>query len=200
MSLYEKIIACVAGGPSLTAEDCSVLSEAGFPSIAVNNSWQIIPSCLAIYAADCCWWEENHSTIDSPAERWCGDAFTARRFGINCLPSALPGSFNSGQRAIELAIHLGAKTVLLVGYDCSVRRGVHWHGRHAQLANPDAFSVNRWQSEFEQLKAWARGVEIINCSRSTRLRCFPKMRLETALERLLSETGPRRSDLPLLTT
>lgn len=196
----KQVIACVASGPSLTSDDCQMLSQANIPTIAVNSSWQAAPFSFAIYAADCCWWEENHGTINSPAERWCGDAFTARRFGINCLPSALPGSFNSGQRAIELAIHLGAKTVLLAGYDCSLRHGVHWHGKHAQLANPDAFSVNRWQSEFEQLKARARGVEIINCSRSTLLRCFPKMKLETALERLLSETGPRRSDFPHLTT
>ncbi|EPK3323114.1 hypothetical protein JAG44_000770 [Citrobacter koseri] len=160
----------------------------------MNSSWQATPFCAAIYAADCCWWEEHHRMIASSAERWCGDEFTARRFGINCFPSALPGSFNSGQRAIELAIHLGATTVLLVGYDCSIRRGVHWHGRHAQLANPDSFSVNSWQGEFERLKAWAHGVEIINCSRSTRLRCFPKMKLETAIERLSSETGQRRSD------
>ncbi|HBP8874091.1 TPA: hypothetical protein L6676_000324 [Escherichia coli] len=184
-------IACAASGPSLESTDCQTLHRANIPIIAVNNSWQAAPFCSAIYAADCCWWEEHNSTIASPADRWCGDAFTARRLGINYLPSALPGSFNSGQRAIELAIHLGAATVLLVGYDCSIRHGAHWHGRHTRLANPDSFSVNRWQDEFERLKAIFPGVEIINCSRSTRLRCFPKMKLETAIERLSSEPGQR---------
>ena len=191
--------ACVASGPSLTMEDCLKLSSVHIPTIAINNSWRAAPFCTVVYAADCCWWEACNNEITIPAERWCGDSFTANRFGINYFSSKIPGSFNSGQRAIELAIHMGASRVLLVGYDCSVRKGTHWHGRHAQLANPDSFSINRWQCEFEQLKARACGVEIINCSRSTRLRCFPKMKLETAIERLLLETGPRRSDLPLLT-
>lgn len=91
------------------------------------------------------------------------------------------GSFNSGQRAIELAIYRGARRVLLVGYDCSIRDGAHWHGAHAGLANPDAMSVARWHDEFRQLRDWAVGVEIINCSRRTRLRCFQRQSLEVAL-------------------
>lgn len=173
--------ACVASGPSLTAEDCKLLHKTGMITIAVNNSWRIVPFSSSIYAADCCWWEEYGAGITSNATRWCGDEFTARRFGINWLPSAIPGSFNSGQRAIELAIHLGASRVLLLGYDCSIRNGTHWHGNHALLSNPDKFSVARWQDEFSRLRAVAGGVEIINCSRFTRLTCFPRQSLETAL-------------------
>ncbi|HCM9478401.1 hypothetical protein [uncultured Enterobacter sp.] len=173
--------ACVASGPSLTAPDCKLLHEAGIATIAVNNSWEVVPFSSSIYAADCCWWEEYGAGITSKAVRWCGDEFTARRFGINWLPSAIPGSFNSGQRAIELAIHLGACRVLLLGYDCSIRNGTHWHGNHALLSNPDKFSVARWQDEFSRLRAVAGGVEIINCSRFTRLTCFPRQSLETAL-------------------
>ncbi|WP_154818426.1 hypothetical protein [Enterobacter bugandensis] len=91
--------ACVASGPSLTAPDCKLLHEAGIATIAVNNSWEVVPFASSIYAADCCWWEEYGAGITSEAARWCGDEFTARRFGINWLPSAIPGSFNSGQRA-----------------------------------------------------------------------------------------------------
>ncbi|HAZ8269207.1 TPA: hypothetical protein J8W34_000298 [Citrobacter koseri] len=176
-----RTFACVASGPSLTYDDCQTLNQADIPIIAVNNSWQATPFCAAIYAADCCWWEEHHRMIASSAERWCGDEFTARRFGINCFPSTLPGSFNSGQRAIELALHLGARRVLLLGYDCSIRHGNHWHGNHQLLANPDKFSVARWHDEFSRLLAIAGGAEIINCSRYTRLTCFPRQPLEAAL-------------------
>lgn len=173
--------ACVASGPSLTTVDCQRVNEAKIATIAVNNSFERVPFCTYIYAADCCWWEEYGKVITSAAPRWCGDEFTARRFGINWLPSAIPGSFNSGQRAIELAIHLGASRVLLLGYDCSIRHGTHWHGNHALLSNPDKFSVARWQDEFSRLRTVADGVEIINCSRFTRLTCFPRQSLETAL-------------------
>lgn len=174
-------IACAASGPSLASTDCLTLHRANIPIIAVNSSWHAVPYCSAIYAADCCWWEEHYSTITSSAERWCGDEFTARRFGINCFPSVLPGSYNSGQRAIELAIHLGASRILLLGYDCSIRHGTHWHGNHQQLANPDKFSVARWHDEFSRLNTIAGGAEIINCSRYTRLTCFPRQPLEAAL-------------------
>ncbi|MCU3444303.1 phage holin family protein [Enterobacter asburiae] len=76
---------------------------------------------------------------------------------------------------------IGASRVLLLGYDCSIRNGTHWHGNHAQLSNPDKFSVARWQDEFSRLRTVAGGVEIINCSRFTRLTCFPRQSLETAL-------------------
>ncbi|WP_213322585.1 motility associated factor glycosyltransferase family protein [Klebsiella aerogenes] len=174
-------IVCVASGPSLNQVDCALVCRSGLPVIAVNNSWVMVSTCQYIYAADCCWWEEYQRTITVPAERWCSDTFTARRFGINCLPSALPGSFNSGQRAIELAIHLGASRILLLGYDCSIRNGTHWHGNHPLLANPDQFSVSRWHDEFSRVKAAAGNTEIINCSRDTRLTCFPRQSLEAAL-------------------
>lgn len=104
------------------------------PAIAVNNSWRLIPACAVIYAADCCWWELYHAEITCGADRWCSDPFTADRFNLAQFDSQLPGSFNSGQRAIELAIYRGARRVLLVGYDCSIRDGVHWHG--PTLASP----------------------------------------------------------------
>ncbi|TNV14917.1 hypothetical protein FH968_20550 [Buttiauxella sp. B2] len=173
--------ACVASGPSLSSSDCQKLLEANIPIIAVNNSWRAAPFCSAIYAADCCWWEEYIEEITSPATRWCGDSFTANRFGINHHESKVPGSFNSGQRAIELAIHLGAQRVLLVGYDCSIRHGAHWHGRHSTLANPDNFSVNHWHEEFKRLQQEYPSIEVLNCSRRTRMNCFPIMSLEAAL-------------------
>ncbi|OSK27555.1 hypothetical protein EAMG_05372 [Escherichia coli M056] len=176
-----KTMACVASGPSLTPEDCLAVHQADIPIIAVNNSWLAAPYCSAIYAADCCWWESCHNVLPPSAERWCGDAFTARRFGIRCFSSALPGPFNSGQRAVELAIHFGASRILLLGYDCSLRYGTHWHGKHRFLANPDKFSVASWHDEFSRLKAVSEGVRIINCSRYTQLNCFPRQTLEMAL-------------------
>lgn len=176
-----KTFICVGSGPSLTHEDCQKIQSVNIPTIAVNNSWRATPFCTVVYAADCCWWEAYSDEITIPAERWCGDSFTAKRFGINYFSSKIPGSFNSGQRAIELAIHMGASRVLLVGYDCSVRKGTHWHGRHALLANPDSFSVNLWHDEFKRLQQEHPSIEILNCSRRTRLKCFPLMSLEAAL-------------------
>lgn len=86
---------------------------------------------------------------------------------------------NSGLRAIELAIGFGAARVLLLGYDCSVTSGTHWHGDHKLTKNPDAKRCAEWQRHFAMLDP--KQAEIINCSRETALNCFPRMTLEKAL-------------------
>lgn len=84
------------------------------------------------------------------------------------------GAYNSGQLAIKLAAQLGAERVILLGYDCSLSSGIHWHGAHGDgLDNPDAAEVNRWHSDFASLRAELAGIEIINASRHTELTCFP---------------------------
>lgn len=195
-----KTFICVASGPSLTSDDCAMASDSGCPIIAVNSSWRAVPECQHIYAGDCCWWEENISRITSDAKRWCGEQFIARRFGINFQPPAITGSFNSGQRAIQLAAALGAKTILLLGYECSLRHGTHWHGKHELLANPDGISVSRWHEEFSRLAHGLAGVDIINCSQRTRLQCFPREKLKTALGRLSLVQAPQRETLNRRTT
>ncbi|PNK93080.1 hypothetical protein CEQ28_023300 [Hafnia alvei] len=37
--------------------------------------------------------------------------------------------------------------MLLLGYDCSLASGTHWHGNHVTLRNPDATSVSRWHED-----------------------------------------------------
>ncbi|MCY1346367.1 hypothetical protein D9M69_324510 [compost metagenome] len=86
---------------------------------------------------------------------------------------------NSGYRAIELAINFGAARVLLLGYDCSVRLGTHWHGDHQKTKNPDHRRCAEWLNQFGRLAR--NGAEVINCSRETVLTCFPRMSLEEAL-------------------
>ncbi|MCY1373105.1 hypothetical protein D9M69_603550 [compost metagenome] len=86
---------------------------------------------------------------------------------------------NSGYRAIELAISFGAARVLLLGFDCSVRAGTHWHGAHTKTKNPDARRCAEWLNHFGRLAR--HGAEVINCSRQTELTCFPRMSLEDAL-------------------
>ncbi len=91
-----------------------------------------------------------------------------------------PGA-NSGLGAIALAAHWGASRIILLGYDCQHTGGrTHWHGDHPQgLGN--AGVVKLWPGQFAQLAGRLKGVEIVNCSRETALRCFPREPLEVAL-------------------
>ncbi|PNQ52867.1 hypothetical protein C1141_20870 [Vibrio agarivorans] len=88
---------------------------------------------------------------------------------------------NSGVGAINLAAHYGAQRIVLVGYDCSAQgERLHWHGDHpGSLGN--AGSMGKWPAQFELASRQLSGINIINASRRTTLRCFPTETLEAAL-------------------
>lgn len=91
---------------------------------------------------------------------------------------------NSGAGAIAVAAALGARRIVLVGYDCKHaadgRR--HWHGDHAKGAGAgNAGSVSKWPAQFRDLVSHLRGATVINASRDTALTVFPRMPLEEAL-------------------
>lgn len=93
-----------------------------------------------------------------------------------------PHGGNSGAGAISLAAHLGARRIVLLGYDCQHapdgRR--HWHGDHPkQLRNAGA--VERWPEQFRAVRDRLSGVEIINASRASALDMFPRADLEDVL-------------------
>lgn len=80
-----------------------------------------------------------------------------------------------------MAAKAGASRVILLGYDCQFTGGMaHHHGDHPPgLGN--AGSLPKWPEQFKRLAASLDGVEVINCTRETALRFFPRMALEDAL-------------------
>lgn len=170
-------VAICASGPSLTQADCSLVAAAGIPLIAVNSSWRAAPQCGYIYAGDLDWWDKNHAGIASCAEQWTCNTRAAKRYGINLFDTDTSGTFNSGQRAILFAMSLDAKNIILLGYDCSILNGLHWHGAHEGINNPTADNIRRWQGEFARIADMPSRSRIINCSRQTSLNCFPKAAL-----------------------
>jgi hypothetical protein len=88
---------------------------------------------------------------------------------------------NSGAGAINLAITLGAKRVILLGYDCQKTGGkAHWHGNHEKgLGN--AGSIRDWPAQFAKLAKVYPDTDIINASRETALTCFRRADLDEVL-------------------
>lgn len=178
----KKNFICIASGPSLNVEDCARARESGHSIIAVNSSWIAVPDCHHIFAGDYLWWVHNHDVANPKAQWWTQSLRARDKFGINLFRPAESGPFNSGQRAIQLAAHLGAYRVILLGYDCTLANGAHWHGRHpATMHNPVPREVGRWHTDFSSLISQLPDVEIINASRHTALTCFPRKTLEAAL-------------------
>ncbi|WP_225782663.1 hypothetical protein [Xenophilus sp. Marseille-Q4582] len=88
---------------------------------------------------------------------------------------------NSGAMALVVAARMGARRIVMLGYDCQHTGGrTHWHGSHpAGLL--DAASVNEWPAQFRAVLPRLAGVEVVNASRETALRVFPQQTLEEAL-------------------
>jgi hypothetical protein len=170
-----------ASGPSLSAEDCALASRSGHPIIAVNSSWRAVPECSYIYAGDLQWWDLNIPAIPSTPERWTCNLRAHLRYGIKLFQTDTGATFNSGQRAILFAHWLGAKHIILLGFDCSIANGSHWHGDHSVLDNPTAANVKRWRGEFGHIAQSLSHVNIINSSRETAMSCFRRMPLNEAL-------------------
>lgn len=170
---------CIGSGFSLTEEDCALVERAGLQTIAINSSWTRARFAKILYAGDCAWWRKNIDMIDIGAEKWTSCSEAQFLYKLNYFRSTTK-NWNSGLRAIELAETLGAKKVLLIGYDCQVDYGVHWHGNHEGLSNPTDKVCRDWREQFSALVKRTK-IEIINCSRMTALTCFPRAKLEDVL-------------------
>lgn len=170
---------CIASGPSLTTLD--VGRVASLPTIVTNDTIRIAPFADVLLAADHGWWQQHWHEIDTPAQKWTTSAPAAEEFGLCLLPRSRG---NSGASAIQLAMEWGAGRVLLLGYDCSIEFGAHWHGDHIRTANPNEDALRVWRGDFQAVAkdAERRDVQVINCSRHTELPCFEKRDLLDELE------------------
>lgn len=185
MSTSETIIIC-ASGPSLIPADCLKAKASGAKTITVNSSWGMLPDCDYIFAADYRWWEEHIDTLPEHPQRWSNNLKASRAYHLEYSPVRAGGTFNSGQLAIHFSVWLGARNIILLGFDCSVREGIHWHGKHVSLANPSRSHTERWKKEFNSTAGQFRGSHnIINCSARTELGCFTVMNLDDALSRYI---------------
>lgn len=134
----------------------------------------------AVFAIDAKWWERYLPEVERDfigATYSCNDFHG--RVGLVKKPFRAFG--NSGAGAIALAVKAGASRVILLGYDCQFTGGkAHHHGDHPPgLGN--AGSLPKWPDQFKRLAASIEGVEVINCTRQTALRAFPRMALEDSL-------------------
>lgn len=188
-----ETVCCIASGPSLTVQQCEY-THGKCRVIAVNNNYQRAPWCDAIYAADRAWWKRHHEQIPQESERFAPDEWVADYIGAHLLKikhrpglekrsGIINSGLNSGFQAVNLAYHMGAKRILLIGYDFQFTGGKsHWHGDHPRgLNNPQGISswVKYWGPMSEDLRN--EGVEVINCTIETALTQFPRAPIESVL-------------------
>lgn len=183
-------VVCIGGGPSLTREDvdaCRGLARV----IVVNDGYRMAPWADVLYACDYRWWKWHDGVTHFAGLKYSLDPRAARYSGVQILkhtgadgletdPSGLRTGRNSGYQAINLAMHLGASRVLLLGYDMKRTRDKdHWFGAHPGGHPPLSTFVPHFEALARHQRQWP--FEIVNCSRETALQGFRRQPIDEAL-------------------
>ncbi len=186
-----------ATGPSLTpevAEQCR-----GQRVVAVNDAYRLLPFADVLYGGDREWWDVHEGCPDYQGEKWtahdprhndkteCSQRWGLRviagmdREGFSTDPARIHYGGNSGFQAINLALLFGARRICLVGFDMRTTPRRHFFGDHP----PELKNSAKYEYFIPAYNAAARivpeGLEILNCTPGSALRCFPSMDLEDAL-------------------
>ncbi len=103
-----------------------------------------------------------------------------KQTGISEKADSICYNSNGGAAAINLAVHLGAKRIFLLGFDMKTTSGKHnWHDKHQVKPKDDIYST-RFLVAFTDIRKDAEklGIEIINLTPGSALDDFPKGSLE----------------------
>lgn len=165
--------AVLATGPSMTQAVADRV-RGKCRVVAVSDAYQLAPWADALVSQDRKWWDHHPEALQ----------FAGRKFSTNRIPGVeqvairiLQTGTNSGLVAMEIARLLGAKRLLLLGFDL---QGSHYFGPHpAPLRNT---SEARFVQMLRQFSRWDQGrVEVINCTPGSRLKRFPMANLEDVI-------------------
>lgn len=138
------------------------------------------------------WWKTYAGEVSGDFELWTTTREAARIYKLNLIPAEEGGGLsrkagtirrggNSGFQALSLALHFGAAKVVLLGYDMQLTGGKkHWHPDHENIGNPVAGKMKDWHRHFADLAGQVR-VPILNATRQTALKCFPRVDLLESL-------------------
>lgn len=200
-----QVCAILASGPSMTQKVADLVRASGCRAIAVNNQGiafgdkpAMAPWADILYASDSKWWHNYAEEVAAFQGRKVTiaasggvdpnlitpDIYVMGHGGVNGFderPTHLRTGSNSGFAAVHLAVHLGARRILLCGFDMKAGNKEHWFGDHywrkGYRSRYDLF-INSFKRAAEDFKARA---EVINCTPGSALKCFPFMDLKEAL-------------------
>lgn len=179
--LFEgETVVIIGSGPSLIKEDVEYCK--GKARIAVlNDNHKIAPWADILYAADTGWWDFYEGVPEFAGAKWTQSKEAAERYGLNFVDGKWsPGishadyihyGYNSGFQCCNLVYIMGAKRILLLGFDMQKTNNKrHWFGNH-----PTPLHVSSdyllWVKYMDRAaRRYAKaGIEVINCSRETAL-------------------------------
>ena len=190
-----ETVCCLGSGPSLTAAQCE-RARGRARVIACNDSWRLAPWADVLYGCDWRWWRKHAGvpafagvkvTIsnslghldDYPDINVIENTGTE---GLDTRPNGIRTGRNSGYQAINLAVHMGAALVVLLGYDMKAAADgrLHFFGDHEDWPTRPTIFENVFVPQFKTLLSPLRdlGVEVVNCTPDSALTVFHMKHLD----------------------
>lgn len=188
---HDATVVILASGPSLATTDIDQC--VGIPVIAIKNSIALAPWADVLYACDRRWWRAHPETRNYLSPKYGLEPVPDRpdvqilrntgEIGLELDPTGLRTGRSSGYQAINLAVHLGARTILLLGYDLHAdAKGRHrWHGDHPYGGPPPPYILFRERMATLVEPLQELGVTVINCTPDSALEHFEQRPLRTVL-------------------
>ena len=204
-ALGDAPVAIVAGGRSLDGFDMSRLNGP-WHVVAVKGSIFDLPfaSCgVGLDWARLIEWREQLEAAPFPiywgvaGAKWLSDGFplgpnvTLLRktgdYGFSKDPALIHGGGTSGFCALSLAVMLGARRIVLFGYDYRLHERMHHNDAHyREVRHQRSEYWRNWARSYSNVapQLAALGVEVVNASAQSEITAFPRCDLETALQHL----------------
>lgn len=196
-----RAVAIIASGGSTKKADVEALRRR-VAVVAIKKNVELAPWADAVYGCDLPWWKSVRGLPDYRGMKWAWAPDACKAYG--CAKVEIPeyqkkrddmlfgevGSVgaggNSGFQALNLVAQLGANRVILIGFDCQGRSGAHWYGRNGwhQANNPSEQGFARWRAAFAKAAPvlLERGVDVVNASPLSDLKCFRRQGVEATLK------------------
>ena len=183
----------VGGGSSLSSFNFSLLK--GYNIIAINTAIKYIPFAQVLYFSDKSFYEKFYEIINS----YSGYKFSISKIendaviklnstgksGLDTNYNCIRNGNNSGYAAINLAYHMGARKIILLGYDGGyLNKKTHFHSDYKN----ECYSCIDYQKVyndffipyFNLLPSILKklNIEIYNASINSKIEYFKKIKLD----------------------
>lgn len=188
-----KPVFIIGGGPSLntTLPDETVLK--GHNVITTNNAFLLNVDPIVAHFADLRWYhlhvaklnEKFKNNIDKVTtadvyghtnypqqEVTVFQKVTGNRLGISFDPAVLFGN-NAGHQAINIAVLLGFKNIILLGFDMDKEKQANWHVDHIWDFNKELYA-DTMIPQMNQIAKELNGseIKIYNANPESAIKCF----------------------------
>jgi len=187
----DSTVYILGGGPGLLKVDLSLIHDEF--CIGVNNSAFLGDWVDVCWFGDMKWWEWHRerlkefkgiiATCNMKLKKWpqLKRLIRGKPQGMDERPTHVSWNRNSGASAINLAYHLGASRVVLIGFNMQRVDGKkNWHDDHAEKPH-DPFARHLKPFGHIARDAMRLGLEIINATPGSALKHFPIMSLADLL-------------------